>query len=152
ENPPMIRLALALSSLLAPTQVEEPPPPKVVRVATFNASLNRDSAGALVRDLATPDNPQAKAVAEVIQRVRPDVVLVNEFDYAPDGRAASLLHHTSLAVPQQGAEPILYPHRYSGPVNTGVPSGSDLDNDGRVVAEPGSRGYGNDCLGFGQFP
>ncbi len=149
----MIRFVLILSSFLAPAQVEEPPArPRTIRVATFNASLNRESPGELVRNLATPDDPQARAVAEVIQRVRPDVVLVNEFDHDAEGRAAALFHLNYLAVPQQGTEPILYPHRYSGPVNTGVPSGSDLDGDGQVVAEPGSRGYGNDCLGFGQFP
>jgi 3-phytase len=37
-------------------------------------------------------------------------------------------------------------------VNTGVPSGFDLDNDGQIVAQRGTRGYGNDCFGFGQFP
>src|SRR5262245_18213057 len=54
-----------------------------VRFSTFNASLNLNVAGQLVDDLSHPDNPvnaaqalrvqQAKNVAEVIQRVRPDV-------------------------------------------------------------------------------
>jgi len=39
-----------------------------VRVATFNASLNRNAEGRLVSDLSTPANAQAAAVAEVIQR------------------------------------------------------------------------------------
>jgi hypothetical protein len=41
------------------------------RFATFNASLNRAAEGELVADLSTPDDVQAQAVAEVIQRVRP---------------------------------------------------------------------------------
>jgi hypothetical protein len=41
------------------------------RFATFNASLNRAVEGELVADLSTPDDVQAQAVAEVIQRVRP---------------------------------------------------------------------------------
>jgi hypothetical protein len=49
-----------------------------VRFATFNASLNRDAEGQLLADLSTPNNPQARKVAEVIQRTRPDVLLVNE--------------------------------------------------------------------------
>ncbi|HET9673764.1 MAG TPA: hypothetical protein VFP31_03075, partial [Gaiellaceae bacterium] len=57
-----------------------------VRFATFNASLNRPVAGQLRSDLSNPTSTsvfvrQAKNVAEVIQRVRPDVVLINEFDF-----------------------------------------------------------------------
>ena len=127
-------------------------PPGAVRFATFNASLNRDKAGRLVADLSTPDNVQARNVAEVIQRVRPDVLLVNEFDYDEKGRAAELFQTNYLSVGQQGAEPIRFPHRYSAPVNTGVASGQDLDRDGTASSEPGSRGYGNDAYGFGLFP
>ncbi len=29
------------------------------------------------------DDPQAQAVAEIIQRTRPEVLLINEFDYDP---------------------------------------------------------------------
>jgi 3-phytase len=129
-----------------------PAPPEAIRVATFNASLSRAGAGELVDALSTPDDPQARRVAEVVQRVRPDVLLLNEFDHDPEGRAASLFRLNYLATPQNGADPITFPYSYTGPVNAGVPSGRDLDGDGRVVAEPGSRGYGDDCLGFGQFP
>ncbi len=37
-------------------------------------------------------------------------------------------------------------------MNTGVPSGVDLDHDGTIANEPGARGYGNDAFGFGLFP
>ena len=33
-------------------------------------------------------NPQIRNIAEIIQRVRPDIVLLNEFDYHPDPRRA----------------------------------------------------------------
>lgn len=122
-----------------------------VRFATFNASLNRDSAGALIRDLSTPGNPQARNVAEIIQRVAPDVLLINEFDYEPKGRAAALFQENYLAKGQAGASPITYEFRFSAPVNTGASSGVDLDNDGKVATTPGTRGYGNDSFGFGQF-
>lgn len=116
-----------------------------IRFATYNASLNRSSAGELVRDLSTPDNTQARRIAEVIQRVRPDVLLINEFDHDDAGDAALLFELNYLARAQREAAPIRYPYRYSAPVNTGVPSGLDLDNDGRI-------GGGGDALGFGQFP
>ncbi len=117
----------------------------VVRVATFNASLTRDVAGQLERDLATQADPQARAIAQIIQRVRPDVLLINEFDFDPEGKAARLFAEHYLGRAQRGTRPLRYPHRFIAPVNTGVPSGHDLDGDGR------SDGPG-DALGFGRFP
>lgn len=121
-----------------------------VRFATFNVSLNRGAAGALRTDLSTPGNAQARTIAEIIQRTRPDVVLINEFDYDP--AAARLFQDNYLSVSQSGASPIAYPYRFIAPSNTGVASGFDLNNDGRVVTEPGAPGYGDDALGFGAFP
>lgn len=121
-----------------------------VRFATFNASLNRAAAGALRADLSTPGNAQAGTVAEIIQRVRPDVLLINEFDFDPE--AARLFQDNYLSVGRNGAAPISYPYRFIAPSNTGVASGFDLNNDGRVVTTPGAPGYGDDALGFGAFP
>ncbi|MUL40813.1 endonuclease/exonuclease/phosphatase family protein [Streptomonospora sp. PA3] len=123
-----------------------------VRFATFNASLNRSEQGELIADLSGPGDEQAQAAAEVIQRTRPDVLLVNEFDYDARGRAAELFQRNYLSRPQNGAEPIRYRYRYTAPSNTGVASGLDLNNDGRVVTEPGAPGYGDDAYGFGAFP
>ncbi|MBR7743988.1 endonuclease/exonuclease/phosphatase family protein [Phycicoccus sp. BSK3Z-2] len=119
--------------------------PTTLRVATFNASLNRSVEGGLVADLSTPDDPQAQAVSEVIQRNAPDLLLVNEFDHDADGRALDLFRENYLEVGQNGAGPVEYPYAFSAPVNTGVPSGYDLDNDGSV-------GGPNDAYGFGFFP
>ena len=116
-----------------------------VRLSTFNASLNRNNAGDLVRDLSTPDNAQAAAVAETIQRTDPDVLLINEFDYVAGGQAAELFRDNYLEVAHHGAAPVDYPYYYVAPVNTGVPSGLDLDNSGSI-------GGGNDAYGFGLFP
>jgi 3-phytase len=121
-----------------------------VRFATFNASLNRGAAGALRADLSTPANVQAGTIAEIVQRTRPDVLLINEFDFDPE--AARLFQDNYLSVGRNGAKPIRYPHRFIAPSNTGVASGFDLNNDGRVVTEPGAAGYGDDALGFGAFP
>lgn len=124
----------------------------VVRFAVFNASLNRSREGELVEHLRGGADEQIRNVAEVVQRVRPDVLLVNEFDYEPTGDAVRLFREKYLAVSQRGQKPIEYPYAYVAPVNTGVPSGHDLDRNGRVVSAPGERAYGNDCFGFGEFP
>ena len=121
-----------------------------VRFATFNASLNRGVAGALRSDLSVPGNAQAATVAEIVQRVRPDVLLINEFDFDPE--AARLFQDNYLSVGHNGASPISYPYRFIAPSNTGIASGFDLNNDGRVVTTPGAPGYGDDSLGFGAFP
>jgi 3-phytase len=134
---------------LAAAQAEAP---ATIRVATFNVSLNRAHAGDLIRDLAAPNDAQARNVAEVLQRIRPDIVLLNEFDYDPDHRALDLFRKNYLAISQKDAPPLEYPHAYTGPVNTGVPSGADLDGDGKIEFTPGTRTYGNDAKGFGQFP
>jgi hypothetical protein len=119
--------------------------PLEVRIATFNASLNRTATGELIDDLSSPDNAQAATVAEIIQRVRPDLLLINEFDFDPDGTAAELFQQNYLSVPHNGAVPIEYPYHFVAPSNTGIPSGFDLNNDGSI-------GGPDDALGFGFFP
>ena len=121
-----------------------------VRFATFNASLNRAAAGQLISDLSnfsatTPGTTQAKNAAETIQRIRPDVVLINEFDFDAGGTAARLFQENYLSQSINGSEPITYPYRYVAPSNTGIPSGFDLNNNGVIAG-------GDDAFGFGAFP
>jgi endonuclease/exonuclease/phosphatase family metal-dependent hydrolase len=127
-------------------------PPVALRVATFNTSLFRGSAGQLARDLAGGNDAQARAVAETLQRVRPDIVLLNEFDWDAEGLAARAFAEDYLAVSQNGAEPLAFGHRYVPATNTGIHSGIDLNRDGVVNTTPGSADYGNDALGYGLFP
>ena len=158
RRPPLLAvLSSLLLSLLAPqaasadagsrpSGADRPGHHDNVRFSTFNASLNRTNAGDLVRDLSTPDNAQAANVAETIQRVRPDVLLINEFDFDP--RAVDLFRDNYLEQPQGApgsmSEPVEYPYAYIAPSNTGVPSGFDLNNNGTV-------GGGDDAFGFGAF-
>ena len=133
---------------------------KSVRVATFNAFLNRSAAGELLSDLADPANPSAtqaaridqiRAVAEIIQRVRPDVLLLNEFDFDAQGTGLKLFQKNFLSKSQNGAKPIYYRYKFNQPSNTGIPSGFDLDNDGNIGGPEGSFDYADDSFGFGQF-
>jgi hypothetical protein len=137
-------LVLIVTAFLAvvPAEAAKPEP---VRFATFNASLNRFNAGDLIADLSTPNNAQARTVAEIIQRAQPDVLLINEFDYDSGGVAAQLFRDNYLAIPQNGAQPVVYPYLYVAPSNTGIPSGFDLNNNGAV-------GGPDDAFGFGFFP
>ena len=123
-----------------------------VRFATFNASVNRNADGELLQELSNGDDPQLQNVAEIIQRVRPDVLLMNEFDFVPGERAARLFQRNYLSVPHNGARPIHFGDRFVAPSNTGIASGKDFDNNGEAVTTPGSGLYGNDAFGFGEFP
>ncbi|MGB3654913.1 MAG: phytase, partial [Rivularia sp. (in: cyanobacteria)] len=123
-----------------------------IRFATFNTSLNRDSAGKLITDLSTPDNEQAKAVAEIIQRTNPDVLLLNEFDYDRNGEAIANFKNNYLEVSQNGVNAVDYPYVYLAPSNTGIASGFDLNNDGTIGTTEGTFDLANDAFGFGTFP
>jgi len=123
-----------------------PAPSGELRVATFNASLNRGNAGDLIADLSTPDNTQAQQVAEIIQLANADVILVNEFDYDEAGEAVALFKTNYLEEGQNGLSGVEYPFVYLAPSNTGIDSGFDLDNNGEAT------GSGNDAFGFGNFP
>jgi len=117
----------------------------IVRFSTFNASLNRSNAGDLADELSTPLSPQPDVIAEIIQRTRPDVLLINEFDYDPGYVALEAFQTNYLSVAHGDAAPIEYPYRFTAPSNTGIPSGFDLDNNGGI-------GGPNDAFGFGFFP
>ena len=145
-------LALAPAATAAPTgntataaSTDTGRPDMDIRFATFNASLNRSFEGQLVADLSTPNNAQAKVIAEIVQRANPDVLLVNEFDYVEDGVAAELFRDNYLAISQNGVDPVDYPYYFVAPSNTGIPTGFDLNNNGVV-------GGGDDAYGFGLFP
>jgi hypothetical protein len=141
----LLMVALLIAPIGASAAPSSDTEPLTVRFATFNASLNRNFEGQLISDLSTPDNVQAKTVAEIIQRTQPDVLLINEFDFDAAGEAARLFQENYLSVSQNGAEPIVYSYRFVAPSNTGIPSGFDLNNNG-VIGGP------DDAFGFGFFP
>lgn len=129
---------------------------KTIRIATFNASMDgsnyvargeRPKGNELASRLASGKEPQIQNIAEIIQIVRPDILLLNEFDYIPDetkGVQAFFKHY--LSVSQQGQAPINYPYYFIAPVNTGVGTGLDLDKDGTA------SDVGSDAFGFGFYP
>lgn len=145
-----------------------------VRIMTYNIEDVRTT------DVLNPDQPRLQKAAAIIQQLRPDILLINEMTYdlpgAPDvpedatpGQNGQRFADTFLAVAQADTlEPIQY-EALTPPTNTGLPSGLDLDNDGRITmtypapAPPNSdgspgpqsdagRAYGNDAFGFGIFP
>jgi endonuclease/exonuclease/phosphatase family metal-dependent hydrolase len=147
-----------------------------LRVATFNVSFNSDqlsrdgdtaNPGALVDCLKSADHPSLRKIAEVLQRVKPDIVLLNEFDLAYRGqefdRAGTQqrvddFRRLYLEVAQaEGLVPLKLEHSFIAPTNTGVHSGQDLNRDGIIKSahdgsKADSQAYGGDAFGFGQYP
>jgi hypothetical protein len=147
----MATALLILPALLAPAASSAAGAPTATRFATFNASLNRNNAGQALAELSVPGNAQGNTIAEIIQRIRPEVLLINEFDYEaptaahPEGPLVDAFRTNYLEIGQNGAAPISYPYAFVAESNTGIPSGFDLNNNG-VVAGP------DDAFGFGFFP
>ena len=128
-----LRAAAFAATLLAGAASGE-----TLRLATWSAELSRAGPGLLLRDIVEGENPQIAAVIEVIDAVRPDILLLTEFDHDPGG---ATLGAFAEALAAAGLD---YPHRFALPSNAGLPSGLDLDGDGR-------RGTARDAHGYGQF-
>jgi len=131
---------------------------ETVRIATFNLSLYGQNGGEVLARLQSGDDAQAKHLAEIIQRARPDVILLNEIDDDPRGEVLNAFCEKYLAVPQNiSASPdgpaaaLEFAHRFRAPSNTGHHSGFDLGRNGAVDAEPNSDAYAADAWGYGRY-
>lgn len=108
-----------------------------LRIATYDPGLSRPGPGLLLRDIRRAD-PQVLAAAQVIAAAAPDAILLTGFDWDHDGLALSAF----AQVLEQAGHPM--PHRFAARPNSGMPTGLDLDGDGR-------SGGAGDAQGFGQF-
>ena len=99
---------------------------------------------------------QIRNVAAIIQAVRPDVLLLNEFnndglgeDYAAlNGFQQNYLGHAQSLNSIDGGDlqdPISYPFVQNYATNTGLASGIDLNNNAYSAQDP------NDAFGFGFY-
>lgn len=128
-----------------------------VRFMTFNVYMSSFAPpDTLSTVLAQPNFTRFQNLAHQIQLLRPDILAVNEFDYDATGLSVALFQQNYLGIAQQTfltdpTDPIYYPYVFQAPSNTGISSGFDFDNNGNVVTEPGTRGYGEDCFGFGEY-
>lgn len=174
-------LALVVSAaLLAGCNDTDYVQPTEVKIATYNLSFDRDTFEDLVAEMqiapakqeqlvttyldgtiADADKPtaekviQIRNVAAVIQKNRPNVLMMAEYNNDGIGEDKAALigfqaNYLSVAQSIDGAggeanlEPITFPHFESYSTNTGLASGLDLDNNGTI------GGLGDDW-GFGQY-
>ena len=122
-----------------------------ITVASFNVSMeatnyveqNQATENTLKEMLKKVDQPQIKNIAESIQRIRPDILILNEFDYIPDlGEGLEAFNSRFLSQSQNGQPPISYSYLYIAPSNTGLLSPLDINGDGKIALPQDAYGYG----------
>ena len=129
-----------------------------VRIATFNVSMEALNyidyqrgkkpklTGKELQHALQNGHQQIKNIAEIIQRVNPDILLLNEFDFTDDqGKNIQLFINDFLAKSQQGQTAIQFNYFFQHPVNTGVLAKNDLNGDNKITLP-------DDTYGFGYFP
>ena len=133
-----------------------------IRVATFNVSMEALNylpraergqnipKGSELQQALGSDHQQIKNIAEIIQTVQPDVLLLNEFDRI-DGKGNELARFVSdyLNKSQNGQPAIDYLYSFQGPVNTGVLANIDINGDGKISHPADTYGFGYFAGHFG---
>ncbi len=109
---------------------------ETVRVATLNTGLVRDGPGLLLRDILKGEDAQISQIVAMIAAADADVLLLTAVDY--DHGLQALAAFSTLL---RGAG-VDYPYRFARPPNSGVPTGLDLDHDGRLGGPGDAQGYG----------
>jgi len=153
-------VAWFLVGTLANAQGLPAPAPGAVRFATFNIEILSAEKLKSLDGQGHGNHPQLLKAAEIIQRIRPDVLLINEIDYdGPAGdqdaaaqpdttgdrsvNSATRFRDLYLKRGQNGLSSLDYPHLFYRPSNTGLPTGQDLDNDGKNDGPADAFGFGN---------
>lgn len=106
-----------------------------MRLALWHAPVTREGPGLLLRDLQKRDVDLA-AFAEALGTANADIIVLTRFDYDSNGSALA-----------EFSKMIDGGYSYHVPLwsNAGIPTGEDIDGDGRL-GEP------EDSQAFGRFP
>ena len=85
----------------------------------------------LLQDIAKGNDPQILASLAVLSAVAPDLVVLTDFDHDLDQQALSAFAAAAGMA-----------HYFSLPPNTGLPTGEDIDGNGRLAEARDMQGYG----------
>ncbi|MEM6310695.1 MAG: endonuclease/exonuclease/phosphatase family protein [Pseudomonadota bacterium] len=89
----------------------------------------------MLRDIARGEDPQVGAVIEVIHAVAPDILVIGGFDWDFENRAVAAFQK-ELATAGHAM-----PYAYAPQPNRGLPTGLDLDQDGRLNEPEDRQGF-----------
>ncbi len=141
----LITLSFMITNLASSDENRSAATSSVVRIATYNVSLYGKKTGEVAERLRQGTDKQARAIAAIVQTIRPDILLLNEIDHDDDAHTAKLLRDQYFAVGRDDRVGIEFPYVYSAPSNTGIASQIDLNGNGR-------RDDPEDAWGFGLYP
>lgn len=158
----MYKLIVLLAVLLSGCSAtfDNNTPAKTVTFASFNVSMEArnyvdektqpeklaQGQQLLMKYLTSGTHPQIHNVAEIIQLTRPDIILLNEFDYIDNPKyGVRAFIDNYLAKSHNGSDPIDYPYVFYAQSNTGLPTTFDLNNDDKAER------FGADAYGFGMY-
>ncbi|OBR38670.1 hypothetical protein A9199_13210 [Donghicola sp. JL3646] len=105
-----------------------------IRIATYAAPLSRNGPGLLLADILNK-TPEIWQVSKRIETLTADVLLLTDIDYDRDLHALNALNDR-LTAP--------YPHVFALRPNSGMQTGFDVDQNGRL-------GEARDAIGYGRF-
>lgn len=140
-NPLILFLLVSVLPVVANAEPCVLPNRMGLRLATYNVSLNRKNHDEMYRELKSGESSQARAIAEVIRQVDPDVLLIQELDKGTEQEALAAFHDLYLNRGSQTAVGA-YPFRHHFLSNTGVQTGLDLDHNGQVGDPGDAQGFG----------
>lgn len=107
-----------------------------IRVALFHTELERKAPGLLFRDIGK-GSADILAAARRVANAQADVAVLLGVDF--DVHNLALWRFSDRVFELGGPD---YPHAFSTRPNTGMPSGMDLDGDGRTGTPRDAQGYG----------
>ncbi len=152
-----IRYLLAVSFLILVGSVQAQQESSTVRIALFNIWELSTKKIMQVDESGKGLDKQLQAAAQIIQQIKPDILIINELDHdyrsLDQGLNQNALRFQNAYLSREDAG-VAFPHIFVAPCNTGIPTGLDLNKDGVVSGEHnvGGRDYGTDCYGFGTYP
>ncbi len=111
----------------------QPVQAEVLRIGLWHESLSRDGPGLLLRDLQK-DDAALLELAALVRQADPDILVLTKIDFDASGLAARAF--------ADAVAPGAYPFVMALRSNEGVPSGMDLDGDGRGREPEDAQGYG----------
>ncbi|MDT8328740.1 MAG: endonuclease/exonuclease/phosphatase family protein [Roseovarius sp.] len=110
---------------------------ETLRIATWNVGLDRKGPGLLLRDIRQGSDTQIAAVAKVVARLRPDILVLQKVDYDLDMMALRALRE------RFAKEGWRLDHLFARRPNSGLATGLDMDGDGRLGGPRDAQGYGD---------
>jgi len=106
-------------------------------VASWNVGLDRKGPGLLLRDILRDEDPQIAAIAVIVAKMRPDILVLQKLDYDLDLIA---LHALRDRISKDGWH---FDHLFARRPNSGRATGLDMDGDGRLGGPGDAQGFGH---------